>query len=92
MADGRGGPLLGRPAYEWSAMPTAVTTGTKIGLYGDFKAGYQIADRVGITAELIGHLFGPTNRFPLGQRGLYVYGRTGANVVVPNALRYLETL
>jgi predicted phage gp36 major capsid-like protein len=73
------------------ALPTAVTTGAKIGLYGDFKAGYQIADRLGITAELIPHLFGATDRFPTGQRGRYVYGRTGANVVVANALRYLET-
>jgi HK97 family phage major capsid protein len=93
MPDGRGGPLLGKPAYEWTAMPTAVTTGTKIGLYGDFKAGYQIADRLGITSELIPHLFGAAQgNLPTGQRGLYVYGRNGANVVVPNALRYLEAL
>ena len=34
-----------------------------------------------MTAELIPHLFGATNRFPTGQRGLYVYWRTDANVV-----------
>lgn len=34
-----------------------------------------------MTAELIPHLFGATNRFPTGQRRLYVYWRTDANVV-----------
>jgi predicted phage gp36 major capsid-like protein len=41
-------------------------------------------------AELIPHLFGATSRFPMGQRAIYCYWRTGANVVVPNAFRYLE--
>lgn len=49
--------------------------------YGHFFTGNTIADRVGMTAELIPHLFGATNRFPTGQRGLYVYWRTDANVV-----------
>ena len=29
-------------------------------------------------------------RLPLGVRGLYYYWRTGAGVIAPNALRYLE--
>jgi HK97 family phage major capsid protein len=86
----RDGDFLGRPKVEWSTMATGSTTGTKLIIGGDFNAGYTIADRIGITAELIPHLFGATNRFPSGQRGLYVYGRTGANVVVQNAFRYLE--
>jgi HK97 family phage major capsid protein len=86
----RGGDFLGRPKVEWSTMATGSTTGTKLIIAGDFKTGYTIVDRLGITAELIPHLFGVTNRFPLGQRGLYVYGRTGAGVVAVNALRYLE--
>jgi HK97 family phage major capsid protein len=86
----RDGAFLGRPKVEWSTMVNTTTTGSKIIIGGDFRTGYTIVDRIGMTAELIPHLFGATSRFPLGQRGLYVYWRTGANVVVPNAFRYLE--
>jgi predicted phage gp36 major capsid-like protein len=41
-------------------------------------------------AELIPHVFGPTNRFPMGQRGIYAYWRTGTTVAALNAFRYLE--
>ena len=58
-------------------MGTRATTGTKLIVAGDFS-NYGIVDRLGTTAELIPHLFGAANRFPTGQRGLYVYGRTGA--------------
>ncbi len=52
---------------------------------------YLIADRLGITAELIPHLTagGTAIHYPSGQRGLYVYGRTGAAALVPNAFRAL---
>jgi HK97 family phage major capsid protein len=87
----RDGAFLGQPKVEWSTMvSTTTTTGSKIIIGGDFKAGYTIVDRIGMTAELIPHLFGATNRFPTGQRGIYAYWRTGANVVVANAFRYLE--
>jgi predicted phage gp36 major capsid-like protein len=35
---------------------------------------------------------GATSRFPTGQRGLYYYFRTGSDVLVQNAFRYLEVL
>jgi HK97 family phage major capsid protein len=85
----RDGPFLGRPKVEWSTMGTGATTGTKLIIGGDFS-NYVVVDRLGTTAELIPHLFGATNRFPSGQRGLYVYGRTGAGVSAVNAFRYLE--
>jgi hypothetical protein len=44
---------------------------TKLIIAGDFQAGYLIADRLGMSVELIPHLFGATNRFPTGQRGLF---------------------
>jgi HK97 family phage major capsid protein len=91
MAD-RAGPVTGWPAYEATAMVSTTTTGSKIMIEGDFQAGHVIGDRLGITVELIPHLFGATNRFPTGQRGFFAYGRTGAAVVIPNALRYLEVL
>jgi HK97 family phage major capsid protein len=87
----RDGALIGKPVVEWSTMATAATTGTKWALYGDFRAGFTIADRIGMSIELIPHLFGASQR-PTGQRGLFAYWRTGSKVVVPEALRYGEVL
>ena len=84
------GPLLGKPVYEWSAMATAVTTGSKWAIIGDFK-NFLIADRLGFSVELIPHLFGAANGFPTGQRGLVAFWRSGSGVLVPNAFRYGET-
>jgi HK97 family phage major capsid protein len=85
----RGGNWLGRPKVEWSTMVSTTTTGSKLVIMGDFGTGYKIVDRLGLTAELIPHMLGAT-RLPLGVRGLYCYWRTGAGVIAPNALRYLE--
>jgi HK97 family phage major capsid protein len=85
----REGPFLGRPKVEASAMVSTTSTGSKIILVGDFS-NYAIVDRVGMSVELIPHLFGPTNRFPTGQRGLYAFWRSGAGVLAQNAFRYLE--
>jgi HK97 family phage major capsid protein len=86
---GRSGPFLGRPKVEWSTMGTGSTTGTKLIIGGDFRTGYKIVDRLGMSAEIIPHMLG-SNRLPLGVRGMYAYWRTGSAVVAKNALRYLE--
>jgi HK97 family phage major capsid protein len=87
---GRGGPFLGTPVASWNAMSTAVTTtGAKVLLLADFS-GYTIADRIGSQIELIPHLFGAANRYPIGARGLFFWWRTGTVVSKPNACRYLE--
>lgn len=87
----RDGAFIGRPKVEWTAVPTALSSGTTQLLYGDFRTGFKIADRLGMTVEVVGHLFGASRR-PTGERGLFAYWRTGSKVVVPEALRYLETL
>jgi hypothetical protein len=87
----RDGPLLGRAVVDWSAIPTAVTTGTTIGLAGDFRAAFTIANRLGMTAEIVPTLFGATRR-PTGERGFFAYWRSGSKTVVPEMLRYLEAL
>lgn len=81
--------LLGRPAYESSAMSATMTTGQLIGVYGDFNY-FVIADRIGMNVEVIPHLFDVTNNMPTGQRGLYAYWRNGAKVVDANAFRTLK--
>lgn len=80
--------LLGRPAYESSAMQATVVNATKIMIVGDFRY-FLIVDRVGLTVELIPHLFGATNRYPTGQRGLYAYWRNTSKVLDANAFRAL---
>jgi HK97 family phage major capsid protein len=87
----RDGPLLGRPTAEWSTMTTAVTTGSKVAIYADWKQAYVIGDRLGMQLEIIPHLFGGTNRYPTGQRGAYAIWRNDGRVKVLNAARYLET-
>jgi HK97 family phage major capsid protein len=90
----RDGNVAGRPKFEWSTMSTGLTTtGQKIMLAGDFKTGFVIADRIGAQIEPVQHVFGATNRYPIGARGLYFYWRTGSTVVSTTAnapLRWLE--
>lgn len=75
--------LLGYNAYEWSAYSSAVTTsGSTILTIGDFNQ-FLIVDRVGMNVEFIPHLFGGSNRFPTGQRGLYAYWRNTSKVLTP---------
>jgi HK97 family phage major capsid protein len=84
----RGGQWLGKPTYEWTSIVATTTTGSKIGVYGDFKH-YLVADRLGMTAEIVPNLFG-ANRRPTGERGFFARWRTATKVLVPNAFRYLE--
>jgi HK97 family phage major capsid protein len=85
----REGPLLGQQKVEWTTMATGVTTGAKTIVYGDWQAGFLIADRIGMQIEIIPHLFGASRR-PTGERGVFAHWRTGSKVVNPAALRYLE--
>jgi HK97 family phage major capsid protein len=79
--------LLGKPIYENSAMATVTTVGALFLLIGDFSR-FVIVDRIGLSIELIPHLFG-TNHRPTGSRGLYAFWRNGAKVVDANAFRVL---
>lgn len=81
--------LLGRPAYESTAISSTYTTGQLIGVYGDFNY-FVIVERIGMNVEVIPHLFDVTNNMPTGQRGLYAYWRNGAKVVDANAFRTLK--
>jgi HK97 family phage major capsid protein len=87
----REGNILGRPKVGWSTMANVSTAGSKLIIAGDFRAAMTIADRIGMSVELVPHLVGASFR-PTGQRGLFAYWRTGSKVVVPEALRYLETV
>jgi HK97 family phage major capsid protein len=60
-------------------------------IVGDFSGGYLIVDRIGMEIELIPHLFGATNRYPTGQRGLWALWRNSAKVLDANRFRFLQT-
>lgn len=80
--------LLGYNAYEASGMATTITTASKILLFGDVEEAFIIIDRIGMSVELIPHLFGPNGR-PTGQRGIYAIWRNGSKVLRPEAVRVL---
>jgi HK97 family phage major capsid protein len=81
--------LIGYPAYEASSAASALTTGSKILVFGDFNY-FLIVDRMGMDIELIPHLFG-TNRRPTGQRGIFAVWRNNSRVIDPAAFRVLVT-
>lgn len=86
------GQLLRKPWNELSFLDAAGDTATagndNVAVYGDFAAGFVIVDRVGTTLEIVQHLVG-TNRRPTGQRGAWLWFRTGSDVVNDSALRVL---
>lgn len=84
--------LIGYPAYEASAM-TTTTAGTndRLLVFGDFSQ-FLIVDRVGMSVELVPHLFATANNLPSGQRGLYAFWRNNSKVLVQNAFRFLANI
>lgn len=81
--------FLGYPAYENSNMSASATTSTSIPLVmGDWKQ-FLIVDRIGMSVELVPHIFG-SNQLPQGERGIYALWRNNSIVLVPNAFRYLQ--
>jgi HK97 family phage major capsid protein len=66
----RDGNVIGIPKAELSTTATGTVTGTKTIIVGGFEAGYLIADRRGMSVELVTHLFGASNRYPVGARAL----------------------
>jgi HK97 family phage major capsid protein len=90
--DGRmGAGLLGKPAYEATGQSGTFTTGQLIGVIGDYGGYFKIVDRIGLSIEVIPHLFGAAQgNLPVGQRGLYAYWRVGAKVLDANAFRTLK--
>lgn len=83
--------LLGYPVYESSIMDGSITAlaDNLVLILGDFR-NYWIVDRVGLSMELIPHLFATANNRPSGQRAFYCYWRVGADSVNDRAFRMLN--
>ncbi len=84
--------LTGKPMHESSETDstfTATAGNDPVLIYGDLSR-YYVVDRAGGSRlELIPHLMG-ANRRPTLQRGFVLWGRTGAGLVDPNAVRILR--
>jgi HK97 family phage major capsid protein len=91
LADDNTPRLKGRPVAYASNFPdfTGTTGASNILVVGDFR-NYVIADRVGMTTELVPHLFDVTNNLPTGSRGFFAWARFGANSVNDLGFRLLQ--
>jgi HK97 family phage major capsid protein len=92
LADGQPPQLLGALLYRWSSLDGSITGSADnyIAIYGDIAECYTIVDRLGMTIEVIPHLFATANNLPSGQRGLYARWRVGAGLTNADAARVLN--
>jgi HK97 family phage major capsid protein len=81
--------LLGRPLIEHSAMPSTVTSSGDLVVYGDFRAGYFLVDRLGMSVAYNPLVIG-TSRRPTGECGWACFWRTGAATINNDAFRMLR--
>ena len=82
--------ILGKPAYESSAMDGSHGSGDNYVLvYGDFSK-FVIADRIGASIEAIPHLFHTSTNRPSGSRGSYMHWRTGSDSIDDAAFELLN--
>ena len=91
LAAGGIGTLFGRPIYTTDYAPefTGTTGVAGLTVVGDFS-NFVVAQRAGMSVELIPHLFGATNALPTNQRGFFATARHGFDSVNDNAFRLLQ--
>ena len=91
IAAGGIGTLFGRPVYTTDYAPEFTGTTGQAGLLcvGDFQ-NFVVAQRAGMSVELIPHLFGATNALPTNQRGFFATARHGFDSVNDAGFRLLQ--
>jgi HK97 family phage major capsid protein len=84
------GMINGRPYRTTDYMPAfdGTTGAANLAILGDFS-NYVIAQRVGMSMELIPHVVDGSG-LPKGQRGYYAWARVGGDAIVTNAFRLLQ--
>lgn len=85
--DSRPDRLLGKPAYEASAMDDDMTEGNEVLLYGNFRY-FLIVDKVGMNVEIVPHLVNGDGNLT-GQRGVFMHYRNSSAILADNAFRLL---
>jgi len=85
------GTLFGRPIRTTDYAPefTGTTGAANILVVGDFS-NFLVAQRAGMSVELIPHLFATGNNRPSGQRGWFAYARHGYDSVNDLGFRLLQ--
>lgn len=83
--------LRQRPVAFASHAPdfTGTTGAANILVVGDFR-NYLIAERAGMSVELVPHLFDVTDNRPTGQRGWFAWARHGADSINDLGFRLLQ--
>jgi HK97 family phage major capsid protein len=76
--------LLGYPVYESPDMPTVASNAYPV-IFGNFKAGYKIVDRVGMTVQRLVEKWATE-----GKIGFLFWKRVDGGVTVPDAFRKLK--
>lgn len=91
LSNGLPATLLGFPHHQSPSIDSTYGSGENyILLLGRYNEAFGIADRLGTTIELIPQLFGGTNNFPTGERGLFMNWRTGTGVLNQSAVVVLN--
>lgn len=84
--------LIGYELYEASGMQNSLSAATAstddIAVLGDFRQGFYIVDRIGLSVAYNPLVLG-ANRRPTGEVGWAAFWRVGSNVVNPAALQML---
>ena len=89
IAEGTREQILGYPLRYVTGLTTLpINAADIVAVVGDFDR-FVIVDRVGLSVELIPHLFATANNRPMGARAVYAYWRNTSEVVDANAFRKL---
>lgn len=91
LTNGGIGTLFGRPIRTTDYAPefTGTTGAANILTVGDFS-NFLVAQRAGMSVELIPHLFATGNNRPSGQRGWFAYARHGFDSINDLGFRLLQ--
>lgn len=90
LAAGGIGTLFGRPIRTTDYAPEFTGAAGNILVVGDFS-NFLVAQRAGMSIELIPHLFATGNNRPTGQRGWFAYARHGFDSINDLGFRILQT-
>lgn len=71
--------FLGRPIYVDDEMGTLAGAGEVIAIYGDFKRGYRILDRIGVSIQRLSELYAEA-----GLVGFKLHARVGGYLLRPS--------
>lgn len=91
LSEGNAPQLKLRPVEFASYFPdfTGTTGASNILAVGDFR-NFVVVDRVGMTVELVPHVFDVTNNRPTGERAWFAWARFGSNSVNDLGFRILQ--